>query len=110
MADIDVDEKRNRFVCNLGAMDSEQRARHSMLSRKLLGASEERRELEHGYAFRLASQKIPLAEIAEWIALERLCCPFFNLQIEAEADAGPAWLRITGTGEIKQFIRAELGG
>lgn len=110
MADIDVNATRSRFVCNLGAMNPEQRERHAALSRKLRGANEERRELENGYAFRLAGRKISLMEIAEWIAMERLCCPFFNLRIEVEADSGPTWLHITGRGEIKPFIRAEIGG
>jgi hypothetical protein len=63
-----------------------------------MGASEERRELDNGYAFRLLSQKISLLEIAEWVTLERRCCRFFNLQIEAEPNDGPIWLRMTGAG------------
>ncbi|HLX38618.1 MAG TPA: hypothetical protein VKR29_12490 [Candidatus Binataceae bacterium] len=98
------------FVCNLGVMNNEERERYGALSRKLFTASEHRRELDNGYAFRLAPQKISLLEVAEWIGFERRCCPFFNLQIEAEPNAGPVWLRMTGADGIKEFIRAELGG
>lgn len=98
------------FVCNLGVMNQEERAQYVALSRKLMGASEERRELDNGYAFKLAERKIALMEIAEWVTLERRCCPFFNLQIEVEPNDGPIWLRMTGATGVKQFILSEIGG
>ena len=98
------------FVCNVGVMNNEERARYTALSRKLFGANEHRNELDNGYAFRLAIEKISLPEVAEWIAFERRCCPFFNLQIEAKPNDGPVWLRMTGADGIKDFIRAEFGG
>jgi hypothetical protein len=109
VADIKIDSESTALICNLGVMNTEERARYIALSRKLMGAGEERRELDNGYAFRLAADKISLLEIAEWIDFERRCCPFFNLQIEAEPYDGPIWLRMTGAGAIKQFIRSEIG-
>jgi hypothetical protein len=104
-----ADSSNNAFVCNLGVMNQDERARYTALSRKLMSASEERRELDNGYAFRLGSQKISLTEIADWITFERRCCPFFKLQLEAEPNDGPIWLRMTGARGIKQFIRSEIG-
>jgi hypothetical protein len=98
------------FVCNLGVMNPEERARYIALSRKLMSAREERRELDNGYAFKLTTQKISLIEIAEWITFERRCCPFFNLLIEAEPNDGPTWLRMTGASGVKPFILSEIGG
>jgi hypothetical protein len=98
------------FVCNLGVMSEGERARYIALSRRLRSAGEGRRELDNGYAFRLTAAKISLMEIAEWITFERRCCPFFNLQIEAEPNDGPIWLRMTGAAGIKQFILSEIGG
>ena len=109
MTDHETDSCGTALVCNLGVMSQEERVRYIALSRKLMDASEERRELDNGYAFRLASQKISLTEIAEWITFERRCCPFFNLQIEAEPNAGPIWLRMTGASGVKQFILFEVG-
>lgn len=105
-----MSDTETAFVCNLGVMNQEERARYVALSRKLKSAGEERRELEGGYAFKLAAAKISLMEIAEWITFERRCCPFFNLQIAAEPNDGPLWLRITGAAGIKQFILSEIGG
>ena len=47
---------------------------------------------------------------AEWVTFERRCCPFSNLQIEAEPNDGPVWLRMTGAQGIKPFILSEIGG
>ncbi len=105
MSDIET-----AFVCNLGVMNPEERARYIALSRKLMSAREMRRELDNGYAFKLTTQKISLIEIAEWITFERRCCPFFNLQIEAEPNDGPTWLRMTGASGVKPFILSEIGG
>jgi hypothetical protein len=107
---IDADPTNAAFVCNLGVMNTEERARYTALARKLMGAGEERRELDNGYAFKLQTEKISLREIAEWITFERRCCPFFNLQIEAEPNDGPVWLRMTGAPGIKQFILSEIRG
>jgi hypothetical protein len=105
-----VESATTRFFCNLGAMTREERTAYGALSRKLFGASEEKRELDNGYAYRLAAQKISISEIAQWITFERRCCPFFNLQIEAEPSDGPLWLRITGPTGVKEFIKSETGG
>jgi hypothetical protein len=109
MSDSTSDATAAGYFCNLGAMNSEERVRYGKLSRQLSSGAEEKRELQNGYAFRLSSQKISILEIAEWITFERRCCPFFNLQIEAEPHDGPVWLRMTGGEGIKEFIRSETG-
>ncbi len=47
--------------------------------------------------------------VAEFITLERLCCPFFEFGFEVERDGGPLWLRITGGEDAKWVLRVELG-
>ena len=59
------------------------------------------------YALRLPAETLLTA--AEWISLERRCCPFFGFTLEMERHGGPLWLRVTGPKGIKQFIRAEFG-
>jgi hypothetical protein len=46
---------------------------------------------------------VSLAGVAEWIALERRCCPFFRFQLDVEGETGPVWLRLTGAG-VKEFL------
>jgi hypothetical protein len=89
-------------VCNLNALTTAERERSAALRRALRGATVERAELPEGYAYRLTGAA-SLAEIAEWIALERRCCPFFRFELEVDGDAGPVWLRLTGAG-VKDFL------
>jgi hypothetical protein len=35
----------------------------------------------NGYAFKLDAKAVTLTETAEWITMERLCCPFLTLQL-----------------------------
>ena len=94
------------FACNSNALTKEERAVHQRVSRKLLAAIEEKKELRNGYAFRLDSKMLVTA--AEWVSLERRCCPFLSFDLGLAAD-GPLWVRITGAPGIKAFLRAELG-
>jgi hypothetical protein len=42
----------------------------------------DRRELRDGYRCRVAEQSISLTDIAEWVRLERACCPFLVFAID----------------------------
>lgn len=97
------------FVCDLAAMSPEQRARHRVLAVELRGAAKEIRELPNGYAARFSTEPSFVMLIAEFITLERLCCPFFTLGLEVESDLGPLWMKVTGPEGIKPFIRVEFG-
>jgi len=97
---------RERFACNMNALTSGERARHLELSHTLLSAVQEKRELRNGYAFRLPTSALMTA--AEWVSLERKCCPFFAFEIEQSRDQGPLWLRITGSEGVKAFIEEEF--
>jgi hypothetical protein len=55
-----------------------------------------RSELPDGYAFKLDSKTISLPEVAEWISMERLCCPFLTLQLSASGDQVDWLLKLTG--------------
>jgi len=90
------------LVCNVNALTSPERARSAALLSELRAAMAERTELDDGYAFRLRDDA-SLAGVAEWIALERRCCPFFHFRLDVDGDAGPVWLRLTGAG-VKEFL------
>lgn len=95
------------YACNMNALTRTERAAHTERSRLLLGRVEKRRELPGGYAFRLPAGT--LVDAAEWVSLERRCCPFFAFAIECAGERGPVWLSVTGGAGIKPFIRAEFG-
>src|SRR5258705_7457561 len=97
------------YACNMNAMTAEQRKQHEIVARHLLQeAAAQRVELANGYAWRYSDPGL-LTEAAEFVSLERLCCPFFNFALELEPDAGPLTLRITGAAGVKAFLLAELG-
>lgn len=86
------------------------RARHVANAGELFRAVEEIVELPGGYAFRLPNDADTLVRAAEFVSLERLCCPFLGFTLEVEREGGPVWLRLTGREGVKAFIREEVGG
>src|SRR5262249_20282204 len=94
------------YPCNLDAFTAPERASPPRTGRRLWGAVIERREVEHGYAFRLPPGELVTA--AEWIRLEQRCCPFFDFELRQAKDGGPLWLHVLGGDGIKPFIRAEF--
>lgn len=99
-------ESGERFACNMNALSKAERERYQEVTKQLFAAVEKREELKDGYAFRLPSASLLAA--AEWISLERRCCPFFAFDLEQTKDSGPLWLRVRGAEGVKAFIRAEL--
>jgi hypothetical protein len=97
------------FFCSLTALNAAERSRHKDLGKELRTAVNEIRELPEGYAFRLPGERQTIAMVAEWVSLERLCCPFFTFQLEIGSDPNPIWLRITGKEGVKQFMQSEFG-
>jgi hypothetical protein len=97
------------IACNPAAPTAEQRERQRALIELLRADAKEVRELEDGYAFGHTLDRTVLLAMAEFVANERLCCPFFEFGLTVERDGGPVWLRITGEGEAKRVLEAEMG-
>ena len=97
------------FACVMTAIAEDQRAGHLANINKLFAAVAEIRELEDGYKFRFPNTSELLMTAAEFITLERLCCPFFCFRLDIEGENGELWLGITGREGVKPFIVAEIG-
>jgi hypothetical protein len=96
------------FACDRLALDPEARRRHFVeLGPVLRGLKKRVRELSDGYEFQFPSDPKTIAMVAEWAAGERLCCPFFDIQLRLEREDGPFWLRLTGRKGTKEFIKAD---
>ncbi len=95
------------LACSPGAIDETVRPRYQEL-RRLLSAVRERRELLDGYAFLIDAAAVSLPEAAEWVAMERRCCSFLTLQLEASGGEQNWWLRLSGPAGVKDFLAAEL--
>jgi hypothetical protein len=102
-------QQETPFACSLEkTLTREQRAHKKQVMQKMEAARIDTREIADGYVFRFRPEAVSFTEIADWVATERICCPFFDLAIESERENGPLSLRITGRDGVKQFIRAGL--
>ena len=100
-------EKRPVIACNPGAMDPAHRDSHVSITRSIFNRETvlEIRELANGYAFRLPPDTPMLYKTVEWIANERLCCPFFTFTLVVGEQL---WLELTGAPEVRQIIQADV--
>lgn len=97
------------IACQPGAISSDQRAGHFALATRLFAqAVQEKQETADGYAFRFAAEEYP--NLVQYIANERLCCPFFRFGLEVSPGQGPIWLQLGGGEGVKEFLQSELGG
>lgn len=100
------------MVCNLAAMSEVERARHQQVIQQFFAhAVETVEELPDGFAFR--SDAASFLEAAEFVSLERLCCPFFNFALTFDAASPTFRLSIRGSQEVKAMLRrgfAQMAG
>ena len=102
-------ERVSPFACDMSAIEAGRRGEHAAAMDELFRTVTEIRELPNGYSFRLPNESDVLLKAAEFISLERLCCPFFGFALEVAPEGGSVWLSLTGRDGVKPFIRAELG-
>jgi hypothetical protein len=60
------------------------------------------------YSFTPDRTAISLTEAAEWMNMERLCCPFLTLQLSAGGGQGNWRLTLTGPKGVKPLLEAEF--
>ena len=102
-------KQESPFACNAFALSPEFRKRHfEELGPALLKLTKSKRELADGYEFELPADNKTYQLLAEWAFQERLCCPFFDIDLRLERENGPLWLRLTGRPGTKEFIKEEF--
>ena len=94
------------LTCNIQAIGASQRPRYNDLVTRLRSAMRDRRELPDGYEYLLESTKITLAEVSEWITMERRCCPFLIFQLEGAGEDSRLTMR--GPDGAKAVLREEF--
>ena len=97
------------IACNLGALDETQRERRAELAARLQDSVREIVPTADGYTFQLPSNDKILLEIAEFVLLERRCCPFLNFQISLNEGDDSITVGLTGRDGVKEFLAAEFG-
>ena len=101
--------EQSPIACDMTVLSPVQRERHLATSRELFSTLKQVRELSNGYEFRVDGPNVIL-QAAEFVSLEKLCCPFLNFEIEVEAENGSVWLKLTGREGVKAFVREEISG
>lgn len=98
------------IACRMDALNAAQRARHREVTALLQHAVQEVRSVpgrnREGIALRL---DLSPALVGEWIAGERLCCPFLDFELRLDREGAPLWLRLTGRRGVREFLEQELG-
>ena len=94
----------------MSVLSPAQRAAHLENSRELFANVQAIKELPDGYEFQLSDDPNAIVNVAEFVTLEKLCCPFLNFAINVEAESGPVTVRLTGREGVKAFVREEISG
>ena len=106
----DACQSQSPLACDMTAIPLSKRETHLKTSRSLFSDIKEIRELPDGYEFLLDDDASVLLKAAEFISLEKLCCPFLAFRLQLEAEGGPIWLSLRGREGVKAFIREEVNG
>jgi hypothetical protein len=94
------------IACNIQAISAAQRPRYNDLVKRLRAAVLDFIELPDGYDYLLDSSEITLPEVAEWISMERLCCPFLTFQLAVAGETSR--LTVRGPDGAKAILREEF--
>ena len=100
--------EQTAIVCRLDALDAAERERQSALRARLDSALERVEELPDGYLLRYRADASLFIAAAEWITLERRCCPFLRFGLEWHGQQPAPSLRLTGDAGVKEFLAAAV--
>ncbi|MGH7924667.1 MAG: hypothetical protein ACREQH_08765 [Candidatus Binatus sp.] len=92
------------IACRLDAISATERPRYDELRGMLRPAAVGKRELPDGIAIQISTERMALAQVAEWISFERKCCPFLEFRIDVAPRSGPVWVSLTGRDGVKEFL------
>lgn len=104
-----MSEIESPFACDMSAIEAAALPKHLATIQKLFGLVEQVKELPNGYTFRLPGDSDVWETASDFVALERLCCPFFDFSLAVEREHGPIYLTLTGRQGVKPFIMVEVG-
>jgi len=96
------------LACDLTAIPADVREEHVVTAPQLFATAQEIQELSNGFALRFPNEPGRFMVIAKFIENERLCCPFFHFELEAEPNMGSLWLRLTGEEGVKELLQTTL--
>jgi hypothetical protein len=96
------------FACNLKAFQPEERKEWRRLIDHVMMSVTAVKQLPDGYALTVDTKQASIVEVAQWIDLERKCCPFFNFEVSMHGENGALTLALKGREGVKQFIAEDF--
>lgn len=92
------------IACDMNALLD--RAHHEQVGAVLMPQAQTVTELDDGY--RIDFPITTLTLVADFVDGERRCCPFIQFSIRIEPAAKVAQLILSGSADIKAFMKQEL--
>jgi hypothetical protein len=96
------------IACQLSVFSVDERRRYQAARARIDAAVTRIVEMDTGYIFHLPGDDAMLALVADWIALERRCCQFFEFTISIGGSDQSIRVALTGGPEVKRFLESEL--
>lgn len=94
------------IACDLSAFSLDERRRYDVLRASVISALKEVVKTDAGFQLRLDAALAP-RDIAEWMALERRCCPFLEAGFTLKPD-DTTWVELSGPAGVKDLLRQEF--
>ena len=99
-----MNRNESPIACQMNALSVTERLRRAELLAELRKVTRAVQELADGFAFEFVAGAETWKSAAEFVMLERRCCPFLSFSLGAESEDGPMWVRITGRDGVKDFV------
>ena len=96
------------IACNLKAFQPQERVEWRKRMDQVMSAATSKRPLPDGYTVEIDPHKASFRDVAEWVDLERKCCPFFVFELGLRGEDGAVWLNLRGRDGVKEFIAADF--
>ncbi|NOK57794.1 MAG: hypothetical protein GFH27_549287n98 [Chloroflexi bacterium AL-W] len=97
------------IACVLTALTDAEQKRRQWLAERLFGTVQQTHELGDGFALELPDDDEIWMQMAEFVTLERRCCPFLSFALYSAEEGQPIQLHITGRSGVKAFLKQQLG-
>ncbi len=99
-------DSETTIACSLS--EPQLAARERELAEAIFSKIEQVEELDDGFALCFPGSDEWATRLFEFIAFERVCCPFFIFEVLFEANQKAIWLKLRGAEGVKAMIREAL--
>jgi len=95
------------LACNMNVFTPAQHEAHIATTNQLFQTVQAIREVENGIEFGFP-HLTSVSKLGEFIANEKLCCPFLDFTLKVPSGGAPITLLFTGPEGTQEFLRAEF--